>query len=78
MGRKEYLHAQFWVVQEGLHTIAIVFVSSQRIVWVVRVRVGIIRSSIGFWIRVFGWCGSLLEQADIYAKLKRKKKLDYM
>jgi hypothetical protein len=72
VGRKEDLHAQFWVIQESLHAIAIVFAIGHCIVRVARVRVSIVRSDLTTSIRrgVLGWGRTLLEQADIYTELE--------
>lgn len=85
VGREKHFHAQFWVVQEGLHKISLVVGISQCIVPVVRVliRIRIFRFGIGIWngirsglrsgicSRVFGWGRSLrlLQQTNVYTKL---------
>ena len=73
VGREEDLHAQFWVVYEGLHAIASILATIKYIVRVARVRVSIIRYGIAVRSRVLEWGRSLLEQADIYAKLENSQ-----
>ena len=83
--REKDFYARFWVVQEGLHKISLVIGTSRCIVRVVLllIRIRIFRSGIGIWSgirggvrggicsRVFGWGSSLLQQTNIYTKLRK-------